>query len=921
LDDALSLWRGDPLPDLPTAPERQRLLALHDTAVETRWEAAVECGQAAAAVAGLMQLTREHPLRERPHALLMKALHRQGRTAEGLEVYQQLRGRLVQELAVEPSADTAALHRTLRAGSADRGRPAQPVRPTPENPAPPPRAPRQLPLSTAHFGGRDSELSQLDAALDRSERLIVLTGEAGAGKTSLAVSWAHRAADRFPDGQVYLDLRGFDRAGPMQVEEALPIVLHGLGCAASEVPVGADGQGALLRTLLADRRILLLLDNAASPAQVRPLCPGTPGSTVLVTSRDRLGGLVVGAGAHRITCGTLSAPAALAYLERVLGAERVAAEQEAARELVELSDRLPLALCIAASRIREHPAGSIARCVRELSDRGRLARLRVDGDNDLAVRAALDLSYTKLPESARTLFRRLGAVTGTGRSIPAAAAGGAMTYEETEEALSAAARVHLIHETGTGRFAWHDLIHEFASAHLREDDPPSESEQATLRILDHYLHSCLDAVLAGGLRQGRTPPEPPVPGASPLKFSDRSAALDWLDQEWEDLVAAVTHAARRGPARIAWQLVATLQDLMQHRRSLAEWIRLAELALQGAEREQDPLGCASMRLSLGAARWRAGDLANVVVEYEAAQEQARRADWPYGEAVALQGIGVGTKQLGRPREALGFYRQAVTLFRAVGRASDQAAALSNTASAHLVLGEPAQAGAALDEALPLARDTPHFHALILVNRGLVCQRLGALDEAGAVLGEALETAVAAGSEYAQAIALETLGMVHADADRPVPARQAFTRALELADRAENNVCRTACHVGLAALARTGGRPAEAAEHLAQARELADRTGETIGRTTVLWGTGELHLANGEPVEALRAQAAAQDLAHEGAQFLLARLRLLAALAHQALDDPTQARLAAEDACRLARASGERLVQARASGILSELPSL
>ncbi|MEU6769539.1 BTAD domain-containing putative transcriptional regulator [Streptomyces sp. NPDC046853] len=913
-DSALTLWRGAPLSDLPSAPERQRLLALHDTAVEARWEAAIGCGEAATAVAELTQLTREHPLRERPHALLMKALHREGRTAEGLEVYRKLRTRLVEELAVEPSAETAALHRALLSGAAA----ATPEVTTESSPAVALQVPRQLPLSPQRFGGRDNELARLDEALERSDRLIVLAGAAGVGKTALAVAWAHRVADRFPDGQLFLDLRGFDRAGPMPVEEALSIMLEGLGCAASEIPLSTNGQTALVRTLLAERRVLIVLDDAASSAQVRPLFPGMSQSLVLITSRDRLSGLSVRDGAHRITCDTLSHGDAYAFLERVIGADRVADEPLEAARLVELTGRLPLALCIAASRIAEQSAGSIASYVKELSDRGRLTRLRVEGDQDLAVRAALDLTYSTLPQAARVAFRRLGAVASTGRSASAAAAGAGMSRDQTEDALMAATRVHLLRETGSGRFVWHDLVHEFAVAHLHEDDRSDEAEQATRRVLDHYVHGSYHAVLACGLRPARTALDPAADGAAPPEFTDRADALAWFDREWEDLAAAISHAAKHGPSRAAWQLVATLLDLLQRRRPPAEWIRLAELALQAAERDQDLLGCASMRLVLGAARWRTADLRRSLDEYAAARELARQADWPYGEAVALQGTGVGTKQLGRPREALVFYRQAAALFKVVGRVSDQAVALSNSASAYLALGEAVRAGEALDEALPLARGNPHFHALVLVNRGLVRQRLGLLDEAYEVLVDALEAASASDFDYGRAIALETLGMIHTDARRYQQAEEAYTRALEIADQVENDNCRTACLVGLAATAREGGRLEEAAGHLAQARRIVDRTGEAISRTTVLWGMAEWRLACGEPAAALHEVSAAEGAAARGAQFVLGRLSLLAARSHQTLGEPDRARRAAKEALRLADMTGERLVHEGALRLLTAL---
>ncbi|WP_170970478.1 AfsR/SARP family transcriptional regulator [Streptomyces zhaozhouensis] len=936
-DRALALWRGDPLPDLPAVPERRRLLELHTTAVEGRWEAAVERGERGAVVAELTRLAGEHPLRERPHALLMRALHAEGRTAEALEVYAALRRRLVDELAVEPSAELAAVQRGLLLP-----RPVAPSAPTPPASAPraptflssapsstapePPAArslaevPRQLPGVTPLFTGRDEEFRRLDAALAHGGRLIAVTGPAGAGKTAVALAWAGRVADRFPDGQLCLDLRGFDRSGPMPVAEALPVLLQGLGCPAARVPVTVEAQAALLRTLLADRRVLLVLDDAADAAQIRPLLPGPSRSVVLVTSRDRLSGLVTADGARRVVCEALPPADALALLGRTVGADRVAAEPEATARLARLCDHLPLALCVAASQLGERPATRVADYVEELAERGRLARLAVEGDAQLVVSAALDLTYAKLSDPARLVFRSLGAVGGTGRSAPAAAAGAGVERSVAEDALRGAVRVHLVTEAADGRFTWHDLVHEFAAQRLDEEESGERRAAATRRLLDHYLHGAQRAALACRLQSSRLPLDAPAPGARPPEFADRTEALAWIHREWEDLTAALTHAAEHGPGRPAWQLVVSLSDVMAHQLPLAEWLRLAGLALRAADRAGDRLGGVAVRLSLALAHWRATDLPAALAEYGLARELAREAEWSEGEGVALQGMGVATKQLGRPREALGYYRQALARFREAGLDADVAAALSNIGSAHLALGEPRLAGEALDAALPLARGggKPHFHAMVLVNQGLVRLRLGRHAEALDVLDEALRAATEADLEYVRAVASETLAMVHADAGDHARARRAFTEALALAVAVENDNCRTACLVGLAETARVAGRLEEAGRRLDEARAIAARTGEATESTMVLLGEAELFLASGDAVGALSRVEEAEPVAAEGARFALTRLRLLRAraLARQGAAAPAEE--AARDALRLAERSGERAVAARVSRFLGEL---
>ncbi|PKT70491.1 transcriptional regulator, partial [Streptomyces populi] len=554
-DEALSLWQGDPLPDLPTMEtERRRLTELRIAALEGRAEADLQLGRSAAAVAELVRLTSQYPLRERPHALLMRALQRDGRTSEALSVYTTLRRRMVDELGVDPSDELEALHRRLLTGKTAADATAVPAA------AQERRVPRQLPRAPRRFVGRNAELRRLDASRPAPEGLALVVGPAGAGKTALALYWAHRIASGFPDGQLFLDMRGFDAAAePMTAEEALPLLLQGLGSAPRDIPLGLEAQTALYRTLLAERQVLIVLDDVADASVVRRLLPATSGSLTVVTSRHKLSGLVTLDGAHRVLCDLLDSGEALELLGVAVGPQAVADAPEAAARLVELCDRLPLALCVAGSWIGDRP-GNIETYVEELAERGRLARLHVEGEESVAVRGALDLSYATLPDEAKRVFRSLGLVPGTGRSVRAVAAAAGLDGTRTADLLGLAQRVHLVRNSEDGRPAWHDLVHEYARERAFAEDGQAERDETVDRLLDHYLQSVVNAAAACGMYVPHSRPAA-VDGSTPRVFRTQEEAVDWFDAEWDDIAAAIGHAAEQGPARYTWQLVDALQDL------------------------------------------------------------------------------------------------------------------------------------------------------------------------------------------------------------------------------------------------------------------------------------------------------------------------------------------------------------------------
>ncbi|WP_333761843.1 AfsR/SARP family transcriptional regulator [Streptomyces sp. IBSBF 2390] len=905
-DGAAALWQGDPLPDLPTMDaERRRLTELHIAALEGRAEADLELGRCAAAIAELVRLTSQHPLREHPHALLMRALQSDGRTSEALSVYTVLRRRMVDELGVDPSEKLEALHRRLLIGDSSAAATAGPP-PTAQDR----RVPRQLPRAPHRFIGRGAHLRQLDASRLSAEKIALIVGPAGGGKTALALHWAHRIASGFPDGQLFLDMRGFDAAEPMTVEEALPLLLQGLGSAPRDIPLGLEAQTALYRTLLAERQVLIVLDDVADAAVVRRLLPASSGSLTVVTSRHKLSGLVTLNGAHRVVCDVLDNLEALELLSTAVGPEGVAADPEASARLVELCDHLPLALCVAGSWVGDRP-GSIAAYVQDLAERGRLARLHVEGEESVAVRSALDLSYESLPDEAKRMFRSLGLMAGTGRSIAAAAAGAGLDEFQTADLLGLAQRVHLLRDTEHGRPTWHDLVHEFARERVLGEESETERLAALDRILDHYLQSIVNAATACGMYVPHSRPAA-VDGSAPRVFQAQGEAVEWFDGEWDDITAAIAHAAERGPARYAWQLVDALQDLLHHRRPLSEWIRLAHLARKAAEREGDTLGQAAACISMGGARWRDGDLRGALGEYEKGELLARRAGWLYGEAKCLQGRGVTLKLLGEPHKAPPYYDRTISIYRTLGMTRAEKMMLINMASLYGTLGRLAEAEEAVVQALALTDDAgAHVHAMALVNLALVLQEQARFDEAKDALRRSLLASRDSGSVYAEAVTLETLARVRSDAGQDARAIRAYEDALHLSQQVGNRNCQVDSLVGLACVKLRNADVDEAAGHLDTAREIAEETGHLAGLVEILFVQGALSCAVERHGEALTHLDRAASMAAEGNVLTLPRISTVAAVALVETGALDAASHAVDQAVEFAGRSGQRLVHAKA----------
>jgi DNA-binding SARP family transcriptional activator len=523
LSAALDLWRGPVLADVPAVEcltwRADQLEQIQLAAQEQHMAALLALDRSAEAVEVLHRLVDAAPLREQRWALLVRALDRCGRRAEALDAFQRARRVLRDELGLEPGPELRELQRAILSSDPS----AHSVRPA------------QLPSDTAGFVGRVEHLARLDDLVrddpgrSPSPVVSVVSGAAGTGKTALAVHWAHGVRDRFPDGQLYLNLRGYASETPVRPLEALGRVLAALGVAAEQIPSDVEEASALYRSLLADRRVLVLLDNARDPEQVRPLLPGGAGCLTLVTSRDRLGGLVARDGASGLVVGVLDDREARAVLTRLLGPARVDAEPEATAEVVRLCGNLPLALRIAAARLSERPDAPVAELAGLLAG-DRLGGLDVYGDTDpgVAVRAAFDLSYRGQPADARRLFRLLGLAPGADVTAATAGALAGQDAVTTLRTLDRLASANLIAESAPGRYAVHDLLREYAAERAAAEESPAERAAALDRLYARYL----------------------------------AHAGAWIDAERANVVSAVAHAAEHGPHEAAWLLADAMRGYL-----------------------------------------------------------------------------------------------------------------------------------------------------------------------------------------------------------------------------------------------------------------------------------------------------------------------------------------------------------------------
>lgn len=659
---------------------------------------------------------------------------------------------------------------------------AELVRPAPPS-APRDRdlpVPRQLPATTPYFVGRATDLDRLTAAREKprdSTTILAITGTAGVGKTTLALCWAHRVQADFPDGQLHLNLRGFGPQPPLEPGQALHGILRDLGVATEAIPEGLDARAARYRSLLAERRVLIVLDNARDAEHVRPLLPGGPHCTVLITSRDRLDGLVARDGGQRVPLELFTVEEGLALLAERVG-PGMAAHPDAVAELVRLCAGLPLALSVVAARAAD--ASGCVRLVAELREaKDRLDALDLGaGEQDL--RAVFSWSYRQLGPAAARLFRLLGAHPGPDLGAHAAAALAGVPFAEARRALAELVRASLLTEHRPGRFHAHDLLRVYAA---ELPDPEHERTPALHRVLDHYLHTARAATELLQPDWAEVTLTEPSPWAQPRDLSDYPQAMAWFDEERLVLLACVRHAQEHGWPVHAWQLAWAMAKYLQLRGFWPDWVATQRLALTAAEHLGDRSAQAVAHRLLGHAFLRLRRHAESIKHAEAASELYRALGDPAGQAYIHRTLAwIHQEQQDFPR-ALTHHRQALALYRRTGFRPGQASSLNGLGWTSAHLGEHEHAFELCRQALALAGESGdrNTEAAVHDSLGFIHHRLGQHTEATANYRHAITTFRELGNHHEAALSLHRLGDAQLAAGDPRAARDSWALALSFLD--------------------------------------------------------------------------------------------------------------------------------------------
>ena len=644
--------------------------------------------------------------------------------------------------------------------------------------------PAQLPAGVAGFTGRTATLDQLDKALGTpAGALAVIVGGPGVGKTALALHWAHRVAGQFPDGCLFADLRGHSPGGvPAEPGEVLDGFLRGLNVPPEAIPADLGPRSALLRTVLDGKRMLIVLDNAASPAQVRPLLPGSPGCQVVVTSRSRMSGLVAREAAARVLLEPLPEDEAVTVLGHTLGSPRLAAERRAAGEIAMWCGFLPLALRIAADRAQARPRLKLAVLASELSaERERLDVLAADGDESAAVRSAFSWSYQALPHGAARMFRLLSLHPGPDVSIPAAAALAGVTSPQGRRLLESLTGVHLLEETDSGRYRFHDLLRLYSAERAHTEQTDQDRSAATIRMLTWYLHTAdaADRILAPNRRHLQL--EPPEPACRPLAFTSYSRALAWCDAEHANLAAATVLAADAGQHAMAWGIPAALWSFYTLRKPWDEWIASSRIGLAAARHLHDRHGEAATLNSLALAYYDLRRFPEALDHCQQVLAITREAGDRQGEGASVINLGTMYMRLHRLDEALRCYEQSLVICREIADRYREALALNNMGEVYSELGRCEQALGCFRQALTVWHEIgdKYGEADSLHNCGDVSGALGRPDDAQLSYQRALALRREIGDRLGEATTLHRLGGLWDAAGQAVKAREAWNQALDI----------------------------------------------------------------------------------------------------------------------------------------------
>jgi DNA-binding SARP family transcriptional activator len=856
---ALLLWRGEPLADVGSELLAQRavpyLAEIRLQAWETRLEAEVQLGHHADAVVELHRLTAAYPLHERLHALLMLALQRCGRQGDALAAYQAARQILLDELGAEPGHGLRQMHWQILSGDADAVGAPDPVSPasdTRRTVAPQQTVmPQQLPAAVGCFTGRDAELAELTGLLDRqsgvpASALVIsaIGGTAGVGKTTLAVQWARLVAGRFPDGQLYVNLRGYDPDQPVATAEALAGFLRSLGVPGQEIPDETGERARLYRSRLAGRRVLVLLDNACDGEQVRPLLPGDPGCVAVVTSRDALAGLVAADGARRLDLDVLPLADAVGLLRSLIG-PRADNDPEAAARLAGLCARLPLALRIAAELAAARPAATLRDLVAELAA-GRLDGLDA-GEDRADMRAVFSWSCRQLPDAVAGAFALIGLHPGSDLDAAACAALTGTTATSARRVLGRLHRASLLQVCRPGRYGMHDLLRAYAREQAAARDTGGDCRRALTQLFDYYLAAAAAAMDVLFPAEAHRRPRIPASAAAAPAMTGGADARAWLDGERANLVAVVVHCAGQGWPGHATGLAETLFRYLITGSHLPEALTVYGHALQAARECGDLAAEARALNGLGSIGVMKGHYRDAAGHYRAVLERCRSSGDRAGQGRALHNLGNTEYQLHNFGLAAGYYRQAITACEDTADSLGVARALAALAAAETELGSHDRAAEHLRRALPVfgAEKDQLSEAEAVSRMGDLSLRRGQLTQAAAFYEQALAASRQISHPGGVADGLHSLGEVSLRQGDYQRAVGHLSQALALYRQNGNQHGEIITLRSLAQALHGAGQPHTARADLATALRLAAGTGNTYQQAALHRDLADSHHHDGQ----------------------------------------------------------------------------
>jgi len=783
LADTLRLWRGEPLAGVASELLQReiapRLREQWLRAVDRQVEVELRLDRGEHLIGELFTLTARYPLRESLWINLITALDRSGRRSEALDAYHLARHHIVTDLGVEPGPELRASYaKTLGAVTPGAGGPVVSV----------PLVPRELPADVPTFVGREAELAQLDALCDGFEvaagpmRIGVIAGMAGIGKTALAAHWARRVVDRFPDGQLWVNLRGFSPGQMVTPARALTRFLRTLGVQDPDIPLELDDQASLFRTLMAGRRMLVVLDNAYDTEQVRQLLPGSPGCLVVVTSRRQLSGLVPAEGVSRILPAVLRPQEARQLLARRLGPARVVMKDAATDGLVQACAGLPLALAIVAARAALHPGFGLDGLAAGLRDaRGSLDAFAVS-DPAVEMRAVFSWSYQSLGAPSARLFRMLGLHPGPDVALPAVASLAGLPVAEVRSLLAELCNANLVTEHEPGRYVCHDLLRSYAAELGRAIDRPAGRHDARLRMFDHYQRT---AHAGGSVLYASEPvtPPPPRPLVTVEDFGDHRDVLRWFTAEHQVLLAMVQHAAEIGAHESSQQLVWAFSDYLLRRGHWHDCAQTLETALDAVVTRAERPVRARLHRELVRVYARMGRTDAAATHGRLALELAHDLGDRHGLAMTHRVLGLLCEVQGRFADALAHDLRTLELFQEVGNRQGEVRTLNSVGWSYARLNDFTTALEYCERALKLLTELDDSQALAATwdSLGYAHLGLGRHETAADCHGRAVRLYRDLGDRYKEAECLVHLGEVHEAAADPGAAKVAWEAALEIFD--------------------------------------------------------------------------------------------------------------------------------------------